>query len=102
MTGTWTISVNTGNDQIPGTLQLQQQGASLSGSLQSALGGAQISSGTVEGGGFRFSATVQVGGQSLDVTFNGTVSGNQMSGTVTTPQGDASFTGTRPGGNQAR
>lgn len=102
LSGTWTISVNTGNDQIPGTLQLQQQGASLSGTLQSALGGAQISSGTVDGSGFRFSATVQVGGQSLDVTFNGTVSGNQMSGTVTTPQGDASFSGTRPGGNQAR
>lgn len=102
LSGTWTISVNTGNDQIPGTLQLQQQGASLSGTLQSALGGAQISSGTVDASGFRFSATVQVGGQSLDITFNGTASGNQMSGTVTTPQGDASFSGTRPGGNQAK
>jgi hypothetical protein len=98
LSGTWTITVNTGNEQLPSTLQLQQQGATLTGSLQSSLGGSQISGGAVDANGFRFTTTIVIGGQSLDIQFSGTASGNQMSGTVTAPQGNFSFTGTRPGG----
>ncbi|HKP72891.1 MAG TPA: hypothetical protein VJT82_08140, partial [Pyrinomonadaceae bacterium] len=80
----------------PATLTLQQQGAALSGTLQSQLGSSEISNGSVGADGFRFTTVLNLGGQTMEVTYTGTVSGNQMTGTATTPRGAVPFTGTRP------
>lgn len=69
----------------------------MTGSIQSQLGGGEISNGSVGAEGFTFSTIVTISGQTVDLEFRGTASGNRISGTVTTPQGPASFTGTRPG-----
>ena len=47
------------------------------------------------GSSFSFAATVPYGGQNLDITVNGTVTGNQISGTITSPVGDVPFAGTK-------
>jgi imidazolonepropionase-like amidohydrolase len=96
LTGTWNINVAAQGQNIPVTVTLQQQGTRLTGSLQSQLGSAAITTGSVTANNFRFSATVTIGGETVDVVFNGSVSGNQMTGMATTAQGAFPFSGTRP------
>jgi hypothetical protein len=96
LSGTWTLTSTIGSQEITSTLTLEQQGERLSGRLENAHFGANdISDGTVNGNSFRFSTTANFGGQSISLSYEGTASGNQMSGTVTTPRGAIPFNGTR-------
>lgn len=98
--GTWTLNVNLGEGEMAVTLTLQQEGERLSGSLQGALGSAQIANASVGAAGdIRFTAPIQLGGQTSEATFTGTINVNQMRGTVqVVGRSPGSFTGTRPGG----
>jgi len=96
LAGTWSITTNAGSQQIPGTLTLQQQGTRVTGRVETPFGTADITDGSATGGGgFRIATTLNIEGQSTDITFEGTVSGNQMSGTVTSARGSFPFSGTR-------
>jgi imidazolonepropionase-like amidohydrolase len=96
LSGTWTIISSLGPQQITSTLTLQQQGERLTGRLENErFGTSEISDGSATGNGFRFSTTANIGGQSISLAYEGTASGNQMTGTVTTPRGSIPFTGTR-------
>jgi imidazolonepropionase-like amidohydrolase len=97
--GVWTLNVDLGEGQQAVTLNLQQQGESLRGSMQGALGSAQIANGSVGAAGdIRFSVPVNVGGLTTEAVFTGTITGNEMRGTVTVVgRSPGSFTGTRPG-----
>ncbi|MBX7220882.1 MAG: amidohydrolase family protein [Blastocatellia bacterium] len=94
--GTWNLTLNVGGQTLTPTLVLKQQGASVTGTLVSQFGPAELSEGTVNGSTLTATATVNVGGQSLRISINGTVTGNQMEGTITSPQGAIPFTGTKP------
>lgn len=94
--GRWTISVDTQGQLIPAVITFSQQGETLTGTLSSDLfGSASINNGKATAKGFSFNATVAVGGADLDVSFIGNVTGNNVEGTVGTPQGPATFTGTK-------
>ena len=77
-TGSWQVSW-TGRDGSPkqGSMQIQQSGASLSGTFQAARGSTKLS-GKLEGN--QISLNIQAGKQQLTMT--GTVDGNKMSGTT--------------------
>jgi imidazolonepropionase-like amidohydrolase len=96
--GTWTLSVNLGEADQPITLVLQQEGETLRGSIQGALGSAQIANASIQASGeLRFTVPVTVSGQTTEATFTGTITGNQMRGTAQTVGGSpGTFTGTRP------
>jgi imidazolonepropionase-like amidohydrolase len=96
--GTWTLSVNLGEGEQSITLVLQQEGENLRGSIQGALGSAQIANASVSPGGeLRFTVPVTIGGQTTEATFTGTITGNQMRGTAQTVGGaPGTFTGTKP------
>jgi imidazolonepropionase-like amidohydrolase len=98
--GTWTLNINLGEGEMAATLTLQQEGERLSGSLQGELGSAQIGNASVGAAGdIRFTAPIQLGGQTSEATFTGTISGDQMRGSVQiVGRSPGSFTGTRPGG----
>ncbi len=98
LSGTWTLSVQFGARAQEATLVLQQQGERLTGTLQGPQGSSEISNGSVGADGFRFTTTLSFSGQSIEVTYTGTVSGNQMTGTAQTARGSLPFTGTRPQG----
>jgi imidazolonepropionase-like amidohydrolase len=102
-TGTWTLSVNLGEGEQAVTLILQQEGENLRGSLQGALGSAQIANASASASGeLRFTAPVTIGGEATEATFTGTIAGNQMRGTVqAVGRSPGTFTGTRPGGGGA-
>jgi hypothetical protein len=94
--GTWSITIEAPGQTIPATLTFQQQGTKLTGNMNAVgLGSSEIKNGEVTADGFRFETTVNVGGQSIDVSFAGKVTGNQVSGTATTPQGAVPFSGTK-------
>lgn len=94
--GTWNITIDAGGQSLPMTLNFQQQGSRLTGTIASqALGTAQIKNGEATANGFSFESTVNFGGQSLDISVSGRVTGNQVSGTVNSPMGPAPFTGTK-------
>jgi hypothetical protein len=99
-TGTWTLNVNLGEGDLSATLILQQEGDRLRGSLQGALGTAQIASASAsQSGEISFTAPVNVGGQTTEANFAGTINGNEMRGTVQiVGRAPGTFTGTRPSG----
>jgi hypothetical protein len=63
--------------------------------MQSQLGTTPIKDGKVTAEGFSFSATVGFGGSTVEAFVKGSVSGNNISGTIESPQGVMPFTGTR-------
>jgi imidazolonepropionase-like amidohydrolase len=100
--GTWTITATTDQGEKTITLNLQQEGERLRGSIQGDLGSAQIANASVgEGGEFRFTVNINIGGESTEATFGGTITGTSMRGTVAMvgrPTG--TFEGTRAGGGR--
>ena len=63
--------------------------------MVSQLGTTQIKDGKVTAEGFSFGGSVEFGGATLEIAVRGTVSGNQISGTIDSPQGPVSFSGTK-------
>jgi len=99
--GTWTLRVNLeGQPERSVTLTLQQQGEQLRGSIQGDFGAAQIASAsTGASGDIKFTVSITTETQTTEATFTGTISGNEMRGTVTTVgSGNGTFSGTRAGG----
>jgi len=96
--GTWTVTVTLDEGDKPVTLALQQDGTVLRGTLQGALGSAQLANGSIGADGdVRFTASVTMASGTEEATFSGTLSGNTIRGTVQIvghPQG--TFVGTRP------
>jgi hypothetical protein len=63
--------------------------------MQTQLGTTPIKDGKVTADGFSFAATVEFGGSTIEIFVKGTVNGNQVTGTIDSPQGTVPFTGTR-------
>ena len=99
--GTWTLRVQLeGQPERSLTLTLQQETERLSGSIQGDFGSAQIANASVGASGdIRFTVPITTGTQTTEANFNGTISGNEMRGAVTTVgSGAGTFNGTRAGG----
>jgi Peptidase family M1 domain len=88
--GKWSIALDAGGQTIAFTLSLTQQGTTVGGTIESAQGALQISSGTYENGVLTLRTTSPV-----ELTLKGQLSGSVLSGTVTAPQGTANFTGSK-------
>ncbi|MDQ3635313.1 MAG: amidohydrolase family protein [Acidobacteriota bacterium] len=94
--GTWTLTIAAPGQSIDAQLVLDQQGNVLTGTMNSTFfGSATIKNGTATANGFSFDATISIGGQEINTSFNGTVSDNKMEGTVSLQEDAATFTGTK-------
>ena len=94
LTGRWNLAVDAGGQQIVLKLNLVQQGGAITGTIEGPNGSSPITNGTLTADGFILKANVNVG-QPIDISINGKAVENQMSGTVTAPQGTANFTGSK-------
>jgi imidazolonepropionase-like amidohydrolase len=84
LSGTWNLNVNLGQGEKTATLNLTQEGERLSGSISGSLGAGEISNAsTTAAGEVRFTASLEIEGQTKEATFSGTLTGDQMRGTVT-------------------
>jgi hypothetical protein len=96
LSGTWNLNVNLGQGEKPVTLNLQQEGERLSGSVSGSLGTGEISNASLTGGEVRFTVALEIEGQTKEATFTGTLAGDQIRGTVTVVGlAPGSFTATR-------
>lgn len=96
LSGTWNLNVNLGQGEKAVTLNLQQEGERLSGSISGSLGTGEISNASIAGSEVRFTVALEIEGQTKEATFTGTLTGDQIRGTVTVVGlAPGSFTGSR-------
>ena len=93
--GNYSITIEVPGQSIAGTLSLTQQGETLTGNLQTQLGTTPVKDGKITVDGFTFTTTVELGGSTFDLFVSGRVTGNEISGTMTSPQGALPFRGTK-------
>jgi hypothetical protein len=84
LTGTWAMVADAGQP-IELTVTLKQDKDTLSGSSVSHLGNGVIDSGKVSGSTFTATLHTELQGQQVDVAMEGTVIGNQLTGTFNVP-----------------
>ncbi len=98
LTGRWSLSVTTPDGVQNATAEfVQASDGSLTGTLTSPMGTIPIAQGSVTGNSFTFGATMSRGQPSVAFSFNGTVDGNNLKGTVTAGTFTGEFSGTRSG-----
>jgi imidazolonepropionase-like amidohydrolase len=97
VSGTWTLNINLGQGDRGATLTLQQEGERVTGSIAGVLGSGEISNASVSASDeVRFSVSLNIEGQTKEATFTGTLSGNEIRGTVAVVgMANGSFTATR-------
>ncbi|MBX5477922.1 MAG: insulinase family protein [Pyrinomonas methylaliphatogenes] len=95
--GTWTINVMTPAGQaLPVTLIIERNGEGLSGKISSQMGDAALKSVKLNGNGFEARSTFVLQGQEIELTINGRIEGDRLSGTISIPSyPDLNFNGTR-------
>jgi hypothetical protein len=95
LTGTWHLAVQTGAGTGNPTLVLEQDGTELTGTYRGQLGESAVE-GTVDDRGFSLTFNVSSPMGSLDVSYQGEVDGDEMSGSVSMGAlGGGTFTGQR-------
>ena len=93
--GNFNITIDIPGQMLTGTLAILQEAAIITGTIQTQLGTSPIKDGKVTAEGFTFNATVEYAGSTIDIIVRGKVTGNEVSGTIETPQGVIPFAGTR-------
>lgn len=95
--GTWALVVHTPQEEISAQLMLTKEGDQITGTLSSHMGNVAIKSGRATGNQIRLTATIDMGGQSVDAVLTGTIEGDTMRGAIAMgAMGSFDFTGTRP------
>ena len=98
LSGTWTVNINLGQGDRTITLTLQQEGDRLTGSISGPLGAGEISNASFSTGELRFTAALNVEGQTKEATFTGRFANNEIRGGVSIPGANpGTFTATRSG-----
>jgi hypothetical protein len=95
VTGTWTMTVETGMGGGSPTFTLTQEGQTVTGTYEGYFGEAPVA-GTVEGDEVTLSIEVNAQGQDMKIDYVGTVDGDSMTGKVVFGEyGEGTFEGTR-------
>jgi len=99
LSGAWSVNVNMGGQgERTITLNLQQEGDRLSGSISGPLGAGEISNASAMGGEVRFTVALNVEGITKEATFTGRFANNEIRGNVTiVGSAPGTFTATRSG-----
>jgi hypothetical protein len=98
LTGKWKLSYTTPDGPEEATVDMvMASDGSLSGSLSSPHGNANIISGYLSADKFSFTINLPIEGSPTDVLFTGTFDGTTMKGSIHVQGTDLDFTGTRPG-----
>ncbi|MEO5860342.1 MAG: pitrilysin family protein [Pyrinomonadaceae bacterium] len=85
ISGTWQLSLDFQGQPVAVTLTVVQDGTSITGTLVTMLGEGEIKAGSVSGIKFSATAVTDLQGQTLELSINGKVTGDSMSGSITAP-----------------
>jgi imidazolonepropionase-like amidohydrolase len=101
LTGKWKFSYTTPEGPEESTVDLvMASDGSLSGTLSSTRGNANIISGYLSADKFSFTINIPIEGSPADVLFTGTFDGTTLKGSISVQGLDIEFTGTKPGAHQ--
>ena len=81
VTGEWTMTSNTEQGSSSAALTLNQDGEKLTGSMVSPMGTLEFE-GTITGNKLEIVIEFDAGGQFIEIAFEGTVDGDEMTGTL--------------------
>ena len=95
--GTWQLKMMTPLGEQTPTITIVDDGGSYSGSYEGSMGSGDLTDVTVDGDSFGFGGSLDTPMGKIALTFSGTVEGDAVSGTVSTPMGGLPFTGERSG-----
>lgn len=100
--GVWDLNVDFQGQSVPVSLKIMQDGATVTGSLETMLGVGEIDAGTIKGNKITASARTEIQGEAVEFSISGKVDGDSISGTLSAPivPEPLAFTGVR-GRNQA-
>lgn len=100
LTGAWKLSYTTpdGPEESTADLSMASDG-SLSGTITSQRGTANLISGYLSADKFTFLINIPINGNNTDVTFSGTFDGTSLKGTISVLDLSIDFTGVKPGNN---
>jgi Peptidase family M1 domain len=90
VSGKWKIAIDAGGQVITATANLVQDGNNITGTITFPQGEIPITSGVMESGTFTIKTSTP-----FALTMKGQANGNQMSGSLSAPQGDTTFTGVK-------
>jgi len=98
LTGKWKLSYTTpeGEEESIADITMASDGT-LSGSITSSHGTANIVSGSLSADKFTFTVNISLEGTPTDVVFTGTFDGTTVKGSISVQGYNIEFTGTRPG-----
>ncbi len=92
VSGTWEMELDGSMGTLEATLTLEQSDGRLQGRMETEFGTLEVTGGTVAGREIDFTALLEAGGQSAELSFSGTVEGDEMSGSGSGPPQMGSFT----------
>lgn len=100
LTGTWAMEVEGEMGSFEVDLELEQEGASFEGSASGQFGTLDVEDGLVSGTDVSFTIVFDAGGETLELSFTGTVEDDAMSGSGSGPpeMGSFSWEASRTGG----
>jgi len=90
--GKWEMSSESQRGTQTSTFTFEQEGNVLTGTVDGQRGETPISSGSVEGNEITFTVVRGMGDRSQEFTYKGTVDGDTISGSTSTPRGEREFT----------
>ena len=94
VTGTWNVVVNTDQGSIPATLTISSKGETLAGSIAGPQGEVPVDI-SLKDKAIVISFSMQTQNGAVDITMNGMVNGDQMSGDVSFGNGTATWSAKR-------
>jgi hypothetical protein len=98
VTGTWDFEIDSEMGTMASEVTLTQEGAEFEGTMSSDFGESKIKDGVVSGNSVTFVVVFNMGGESMEIEFSGTVEGDRASGSGDSPMGSFDWTAKKAGG----
>jgi hypothetical protein len=93
--GKWTATVSGTMGEMEMTVQLEQDGSAISGSISSEMGTWEITDGILSGQDLSFTIVARVMGETMELAFSGTAEKDSIEGTVIFEGGSAELRATK-------
>lgn len=80
--GSWKLDLDFQGQIVPVSLVIEQDGSSVKGTIETVLGKGEITFGKVHGDKITAAANTDIQGQSVELQINGSLSGEELSGSI--------------------
>ncbi len=90
--GKWQLTTESPRGTQTSTFTFEQEGNVLTGTVVTQRGESPINSGSVEGNVVTFTIVRRMGDRSMEMAYTGTLDGDTITGSMSTPRGDREFT----------